>query len=140
MSEEDIIREVKTALEEAMVDGGVPFLTVEEIAEITGRSKPTIRKYSRSILDLSGISSKQVGQARVFYYSRDGPNPKDMEYSVTTPGNEVTVTTVVPYTNESEYREYSVEPDHLHGLLETLEDQGHAEKVVDVNLEGTVNG
>jgi len=46
-----------------------------------------------------------------------------------------TVTTMVPYTEEPEYREYSVSSGaELETLLFQMEDPAHAERVVDVEL------
>jgi len=47
----------------------------------------------------------------------------------------VTVTTLVPYTDGPEFREYNPEPENLQDLLNLLDDPEHAERVIDVEIE-----
>jgi hypothetical protein len=56
------------------------------------------------------------------------------DYNLITAPPEITVTTVVPYADEPEYREYSVPSDELPTFLENLDRPEIAERVLNVDL------
>ena len=47
----------------------------------------------------------------------------------------VTVTTLVPYADGPEFREYTPEPENLQDVLILMDDPEHAERVIDVEIE-----
>jgi len=56
----------------------------------------------------------------------------DREYEVVTAPPVFTVLTVVPYTDEPEYREYTVASDELPVFLQEMRSDEHAEEIVQV--------
>lgn len=61
----------------------------------------------------------------------------DRNYDVVTAPATFTVLTVVPYTDEPEYREYTVPSDELPMFLAEMADEQHAERVVTVERGGS---
>lgn len=56
----------------------------------------------------------------------------DRPYDVVTAPPTFTVLTVIPYSEEPEYREYTTDSEELPQLLASLRDGEHAEQIVTV--------
>ena len=60
-------------------------------------------------------------------------NDAGVEYRDVTPDSRFTVLTVIPYTDDPQYREYYVDSDELPMVLQSLSNPEIAETVVDVS-------
>ena len=60
-------------------------------------------------------------------------NDADVEYRDVTPDSRFTVLTVIPYSDEPQYREYYVDTDELPMVIQSLSNPEIAETVVDVS-------
>ena len=60
-------------------------------------------------------------------------NDAGVEYRDVTPDSKFTVLTVIPYSDEPQYREYYVDTDELPMVIQSLSNPEIAETVVDVS-------
>ena len=60
-------------------------------------------------------------------------NDAGVEYRDVTPDSRFTVLTVIPYSDEPQYREYYVDTDELPMVIQSLSNPEIAETVVDVS-------
>ena len=60
-------------------------------------------------------------------------NDAGVEYRDVTPDSRFTVLTVIPYSDEPQYREYYVDSDELPMVIQSLSNPEIAETVVDVS-------
>jgi len=60
-------------------------------------------------------------------------NDAGVEYRDVTPDSRFTVLTVIPYSDEPQYREYYVDSDELPMVIQSISNPEIAETVVDVS-------